>query len=325
VRGHNYGLCRRCNKTHINPRGTLGKKLIFSNPEERSRKISIAHRGKKFSAEHRKNISEAAKKRVLTPEGREGYRRGQLGRKHSVESIEKRREKLRGQVIPEEQRKKISDTLKRGYAEGSIQRSVGKLNGMFGKHHTEETRQQMSESHKGLSGSMTGHNWDQGRGVLCKKCGKIHRIQTKLKGTTRPPFSEQWRQNISKSTKQYYLEHPESIERLRQQRMQFTIRKEDTSIELLLQDELNKRIVNFQTHVPLLGQPDIFINPTVCIFADGCYWHGCPEHFPNNGKGKKDKRITEFLQKTGYIVLRFWGHEIRDNVSSCVDRIEEVM
>lgn len=39
----------------------------------------------------------------------------------------------------------------------------------------------------------------------------------------------------------------------------------------------------------------------------------------------KDKQITMELINNGYIVLRFWECEINENVSKCVDKIEEAI
>lgn len=35
MKGHNYGLCRKCGRVHKHPRGTLGKKLKFKDLERR--------------------------------------------------------------------------------------------------------------------------------------------------------------------------------------------------------------------------------------------------------------------------------------------------
>jgi len=63
MKGHNYGLCRKCEATHEHPRGTLGKKLNWQNPEERVHKISIALKGRFKTTEHCKHLSEARRGR----------------------------------------------------------------------------------------------------------------------------------------------------------------------------------------------------------------------------------------------------------------------
>lgn len=49
----------------------------------------------------------------------------------------------------------------------------------------------------------------------------------------------------------------------------------DTKPELIVQAALRELGVQFRTHAPITGQPDIFIEPNICIFVDGCYWHKC--------------------------------------------------
>lgn len=44
-KGHNFGLCKKCGKEHIHPRGTLGKHLVFTDLEER--RIRARINGKK--------------------------------------------------------------------------------------------------------------------------------------------------------------------------------------------------------------------------------------------------------------------------------------
>lgn len=110
-----------------------------------------------------------------------------------------------------------------------------------------------------------------------------------------------------------------TIEKLRQARLKQIFPIKDTSIEIVLQDALKFKGIVFRTHEPIMGQPDIFIEPNVCIFADGDYWHNWP-----NGK-EKDKKITQSLKNQGYKVIRFWEHEINNNISSCINQIETVV
>lgn len=39
----------------------------------------------------------------------------------------------------------------------------------------------------------------------------------------------------------------------------------------------------------------------------------------------RDKAVTEKLKSDGWIVLRFWGNEIKRNLSQCADKIESVV
>ncbi len=73
------------------------------------------------------------------------------------------------------------------------------------------------------------------------------------------------------------------------------------------------------------------------VFIDGCFWHGCPEHFtlPKTntdfwrdkieGNRRRDEDTTERLQQLGFTVLRFWEHESPNEVTSRVIRGYEAL
>lgn len=89
----------------------------------------------------------------------------------------------------------------------------------------------------------------------------------------------------------------------------------DTSIEIALQKALKERGIEFETHKTIFGQPDIFIKPNICIFADGDYWHTIPKSIP------RDKLVNVTLQLMGYKVLRFWEHDIKKRLDWCICQI----
>ena len=109
---------------------------------------------------------------------------------------------------------------------------------------------------------------------------------------------------------------------------------QDTHIELILQEELTRRKIPFEKHKQIYGLPDIFIEPNICVFADGDYWHANPEiHLPEHGirfgskvltatqiQGK-DKKVTDTLIGMEYRVFRFWENEIHKDVGACIDKI----
>lgn len=113
------------------------------------------------------------------------------------------------------------------------------------------------------------------------------------------------------------LEHwknPQYKENIRQKRLHQIIPLKNTKIEIVLQQELTKRKISFITHKPIIGQPDIFIEPNICIFADGNYWHNLPK------AQERDKRISKELEDKGYRVLRFWEKEINNNIDRCIKK-----
>jgi len=86
-------------------------------------------------------------------------------------------------------------------------------------------------------------------------------------------------------------------------------------------------IKGWRRKYPLAGNPDfVFPKHRIAIFIDGCFWHGCPKHcrmpksneeYWNNkihrNKGR-DEKVTSVLRKRGWIVARFWEHELKNTV-----------
>jgi DNA mismatch endonuclease Vsr len=86
----------------------------------------------------------------------------------------------------------------------------------------------------------------------------------------------------------------------------------------------------------MAGNPDFFFpSQTLAVFVDGCFWHGCPKcgHFPRSNvafwKAKiernreRDENTSCRLQDQGINVLRFWEHELQNDLQKCIGRIQE--
>lgn len=124
---------------------------------------------------------------------------------------------------------------------------------------------------------------------------------------------------------------------LQRSRNMAAIKGKNTSPEVKIRKMLYHRgIRGYRIHYPLPGKPDIvFTKQKVVIFIDGCYWHKCPQCFQEpqtnrdfwmekiNGNVKRDERVNQELIDSGWIVLRFWEHEIRKIPESVVDIISE--
>lgn len=66
----------------------------------------------------------------------------------------------------------------------------------------------------------------------------------------------------------------------------------------------------------------VFRPEKVCIFVDGCFWHGCPKHFSPpkthtswwyekiQDNRERDKRKTLQLRRLGWKVMRVWEHDL---------------
>ncbi len=117
----------------------------------------------------------------------------------------------------------------------------------------------------------------------------------------------------------------------------------DTAPEKTLRRTLHKLGLRYRLNSePVKGlrcKADVvFRNSMVCVFIDGCLWHGCPKHFQPpkintdwwlekiEDNRRRDKRKTLMLKKHGWLVLRYWEHEIRQgNTIKIAKKIYQVV
>ncbi|MCY4663298.1 MAG: very short patch repair endonuclease [Acidimicrobiaceae bacterium] len=114
-------------------------------------------------------------------------------------------------------------------------------------------------------------------------------------------------------------------------------RSRDTKPELAVRSAVHRRGIRFR--VSARPQPElprtadlVLRKSRIAVFVDGCYWHGCPEHRTQPSTNaqywadkiarniERDAETTDYLQRTGWTVLRFWEHE---NPESVADRVEQ--
>ena len=116
------------------------------------------------------------------------------------------------------------------------------------------------------------------------------------------------------------------------------VKNKNSKIEVLLRKELWERGLRYRKNVNrIYGKPDIvFIGKKVAVFCDSEFWHGYnweerKKDFKSHQEFwipkiernmQRDKEVTERLQSEGWTVLRFWGNDIKKNVSGCADIIE---
>lgn len=103
-------------------------------------------------------------------------------------------------------------------------------------------------------------------------------------------------------------------------------RSRDTKPELAVRRILHAKglryRVSFRPLPTLRRTADIvFTRSRVAVFIDGCFWHGCPQHYRAPGSNvpywtakvsrnrSRDVETTELLEAAGWMVLRFWAHE----------------
>lgn len=115
------------------------------------------------------------------------------------------------------------------------------------------------------------------------------------------------------------------------------IKGRSTKPELILRKALWHFGFRYRLHVKTLtGKPDILIlKYNIVIFVDGEFWHGY------NWEKKREKiqanrgfwipKIERNMQRDvenvlkltnlGFVVLRFWEHEIKKNLNECIEKI----
>lgn len=116
------------------------------------------------------------------------------------------------------------------------------------------------------------------------------------------------------------------------------VKNKDSAIELALRKELWNRGMRYRKNVKTVyGKPDIaFIGKKIAVFCDGEFWHGyaweiTQDEFQSRRDFwvpkierniQRDKEVNEKLRSEGWIVLRFWGKEIKRDVTACADMIQ---
>lgn len=117
------------------------------------------------------------------------------------------------------------------------------------------------------------------------------------------------------------------------------IRSKDTKPEKKLRKKLySSGLRGYRCNYNLLGKPDIvFPAKKIAIFVDGCFWHKCPKCFQKPATNKafwvkklsanvmRDKKVNLELKKQGWLVLRFWEHDITGALNRCSNQIYKAL
>lgn len=116
------------------------------------------------------------------------------------------------------------------------------------------------------------------------------------------------------------------------------IRSGNTGPEIELRRALWKIGLRYRVRPKLPGVPDIaFISRRIAVFVDGCFWHGCPEHYTTprtntvfwstkvHRNRSRDAEVNSRLHDLGWTVLRFWEHDVADRLNSVVDTIRQAV
>lgn len=114
-------------------------------------------------------------------------------------------------------------------------------------------------------------------------------------------------------------------------------RSRDTKPELRVRSAVHRRGLRYRVAArPISGlrrTADMVFRPAkVAVFIDGCFWHGCPEHYVQprtnadywsakiDGNRQRDADTDHRLRDAGWTVLRYWEHQL---VEGLVEAIAE--
>lgn len=109
----------------------------------------------------------------------------------------------------------------------------------------------------------------------------------------------------------------------------------DTKPELALRSAVHRLGLRYRVAAPpirgLRRSADmIFRRARVAVFVDGCFWHGCPQHYaaPATNAGywaakvtrnsARDRDTDARLADAGWVVIRVWEHEPPEPVAAVV-------
>jgi DNA mismatch endonuclease Vsr len=103
-------------------------------------------------------------------------------------------------------------------------------------------------------------------------------------------------------------------------------RARDTRPELAIRSAVHRLGLRYRVCIrPVQGvrrsADVVFPGAHVAVFVDGCFWHGCPEHYVPSlsnrdywdqkiaGNRARDEDTNQRLADEGWVPLRIWAHE----------------
>lgn len=162
---------------------------------------------------------------------------------------------------------------------------------------------QKGTNHKGMEGKKHTEEWK----IKMRKKNLGRKMTLKDREKMKNRHLELWKNlDYKKKMIEQHINNPPRIFK-------------NTSIELKMEAELQKRNINYQKQVPLckIAIVDFYLPEyRIVVQCDGDYWHN------KIGAKEKDERQDKVLTFNGFNVYRFWEHEINESVKECVDKIK---
>ena len=119
------------------------------------------------------------------------------------------------------------------------------------------------------------------------------------------------------------------------------VKNKDSNIEVILRCALYRKGYRYRkNYTKVYGKPDIvFTKEKIAVFCDSEFWHGYDwENRKLDFKSRqdfwipkiernmeRDKEVNQQLQSEGYIVLRYWGKQIKKELETVIAEIEQAI
>jgi len=316
----------------------------ISMREKSKKKLSEALKGKTPWNKGKKGTHFSSKTKFK--KGHTPWHKGKKGI-HSKETIIKMSKSQKMRFLKPEERKKLSEAnLGRIHSNESKKKMSKAKLGVKRRPFTDETKIKISQANKGkpspMKGKKTGKtSWNKGRpmsGEFKKKLSKLLK-KTFANPEIRRKMSERQRKMMEDPKRREAVR----IHTLKMYKSGKFPKQTHTKIEISLKEELVKR--GYEERKDFIHQY-LFNNKFMCDFcfpkqkviieADGDFWHANPKKYTDKTKLHahqikgmiRDKSKTAYIKKVdngSWTLLRFWGSDIEEDVSMCVDKIEEVL
>ena len=126
----------------------------------------------------------------------------------------------------------------------------------------------------------------------------------------------------------------DNLTELQRSKCMSNIKRRDTKVEIVFRKAIwREGIRGYRIDVSLPGRPDIYFPKfELAVFIDGCFWHKCPQCY-SEPKSKKnywlpkiknnvdrDRKNEKRLKDMGIIVIRYWEHEIKNELSKTIEK-----
>jgi DNA mismatch endonuclease (patch repair protein) len=115
-------------------------------------------------------------------------------------------------------------------------------------------------------------------------------------------------------------------------------RSRDTRPELAVRSAVHRRGLRYRVSARPLpnirrSADLVFAKARVAIFVDGCYWHGCPEHYVPSLSNQeywnekisrnraRDADTDARLLAQGWLPVRIWAHEDPEQSADLIARV----